>query len=357
MDKKFYLQQRFFSLIELSSKMFEPLQGPSTWGWDNEYYAEDVEIKGPGTLDLTSHHGIHGNNANNIYIHDLDITHFDVAGIACNGCTFVNIDSVTIGPQNNNIPTLGRYTHARAFLPRLQHLAHKFGDETIKFYNRDPIKISDLCDRMINQMDMIYHHVINKKEYNEDDEEWIAAKKLFLNPSGWMDGGSSYGLVINGVGAAVVGIGARTDRTDNININNVEIFGIYNKAIEKIKFGLPSGTTRGILFDAIDWMATVDQLEDRQQTQYIGDVYTDVQFAAAKLIDSWYYRNSYFVAQQEIDFVFKGNTEDTGYPFTMILPPRDDYFNDPITWGCGTDIQLVCFDNFRYFPIYCCSKM
>ena len=34
--------------------MFELLQGPSTWGWDNEFYAEDVEIKGPGTLDLTS---------------------------------------------------------------------------------------------------------------------------------------------------------------------------------------------------------------------------------------------------------------------------------------------------------------
>ena len=112
------------------------------------------------------------------------------------------------------------------------------------------------------------------------------------------------------------------------------------QAIEKIKFSLPSGTTRGILFDAIDWLATTDQLEDRTRTQYIGDSYTDVQFAAAKFIDSWYYRNSYFVAPEEIAFVFKGNTEESGYPFLEILPPRDDYFNDPLVWGCGTDIQL-----------------
>ena len=119
----FIYNRDFFSLIELSSKMFEPLQGPSTWGWDNEYYAENVEIKGPGILDLSSHHAIHGNKAKNIYIHDLDISHFDVAGIACNGCTFITIEDIHIGPQNNNIPTLGRYTHARAFLPRLQHLS------------------------------------------------------------------------------------------------------------------------------------------------------------------------------------------------------------------------------------------
>ena len=175
----------------------------------------------------------------------------------------------------------------------------------IKFYNRDPIKVSDLCQRMINQMDMVYQYVINKREYNEDNEEWIAAKELFINPTGWMDGGSSYGLVINGVGAAVVAIGARIDRTDNININNVEIFGIYNAAIEKIKFSTPSGTTRGILFEAIDWLSIVDQLEDRTKTQYIGDAYSDIQFAAAKLIDSWYYRNSILLLRKRLILCLK----------------------------------------------------
>ncbi len=44
MDKRFYLQQRFFSLIEIGSKMFEPLQGPSHWGLYNEIYANNLQI-------------------------------------------------------------------------------------------------------------------------------------------------------------------------------------------------------------------------------------------------------------------------------------------------------------------------
>ncbi len=53
-------------------------------------------------------------------------------------------------------------------------------------------------------MDMIYNHFIKGYEYNDiDDPLWISAKQLFYNPSGWMDGGSSYGLVFNGDGAAV----------------------------------------------------------------------------------------------------------------------------------------------------------
>jgi len=340
MHRTFYLQQRFFSLIELAAKQFVPLQGPSTWGWTHEYYCNECEIRGPGTLGLTSHHAVHGNNAQNVYIHDLHVQYFDVAGIACNGCQSVRIEDVVIGPQNNAIPTLGRYTHARAFLPRLQHLAHTFGEQRIQFYGRAEMSVSELCTRLIRQMDMIYFNWVQGTEYDVDDAEWIAAQKLFKNEAGWMDGGSSYGLVINGAGAAVVGIGARTTRTQNITLNGVEIFGIYNQAIEKIKFGLPSGTTRGILFDAIDWLSVVDQVKDRSRTQYIGDAYTDVQFAAAKFIDSWYYRNSFFVAPQEVAFVFKGNSNKTNYPFLYIFPPRDDYWNDPLYWGCGTDIQL-----------------
>ena len=44
-----------------------------------------------------------------------------------------------------------------------------------------------------------------------------------------MDGGSSYGLLIGGDGAQVVGIGARHSGTSDITISNVEIYGIYNQ--------------------------------------------------------------------------------------------------------------------------------
>jgi len=273
------------------------------------------------------------------------VEHFDVAGISCNGCQHVTIERVVVGPQNNDIPTMGRYTHSRAFLPRLKHLNDKFGDQPITFYGREQTTVSALCQRMVDQMDMIYFNYIQNKQYDENDKEWIAAKKIYKNPTGWMDGGSSYGITINGRGAAVVGIGVRTDGVNNITMRNVEIFGIYNQAIEKIKFGLNAdngqpGTTRGILFDTIDWIATTDQIEDRSKSQYIGDVYTDVQFAAARFIDSWYYRNSYWIGQEDIDYVFKGNTEETGYPFLDIFPEREDFWQSEIIRSCGTDIQL-----------------
>ncbi len=156
------------------------------------------------------------------------MTEFDMAGFGCNACTEIEINNCIIGPQNTNIPVLGRYTHARTFLPRLK--------EYMTFSGREPILISGLADRMITEMDMIYNHFIKGIEYEEDDSIWQSAKTLFYNPTGWMDGGSSYGLVFNGDGAAVIGIGCRTDLTENINISEVEIYGIYTQPIEKRKF-------------------------------------------------------------------------------------------------------------------------
>ena len=155
---------------------------------------------------------------------------FDVAGIQCNACINVEISDCNIGPQNNDIPILGRYTHARAFLPRLKQMIDDgYGDQEIRFHNREILTLSDIIYRLINQMDMIYNHINNGIEYDQDDEEWIATKKLFYNPTGWMDGGSSYGLLIGGNGAQVVGIGARHTSTSDVKISNIEIYGIYNQ--------------------------------------------------------------------------------------------------------------------------------
>merc|ERR1719491_1976363 len=263
---------------------------------------------------------------------------FDVAGFACNGCRDVVFEHSTVGPQNRDIPTLGRYLHARAFLPRLKALSDDFGAEAIQFYGREPTTVSEMCQRMVAQMDMVYFHVIEGREYDEEDTEWQSARKLFLNPTGWMDGGSSYGVVFNGGGAAVVGIGTRIAGVSNILVYDVEIFGIYNQAKEKIKFTIHEFTSRGILFDVMDWMAVVDQTDDPRTTQYIGNVYTDAQFAANRYVTSWYYRNSQFIHPLEDLFVFEGNSQETGYPFVSIFPL--DAENNEYLTGCGTEIQL-----------------
>eukprot|EP01084_Bolivina_argentea_P136714 240786_1 len=63
----FYLQQRFFSLIELGNRQFIAGQGiPSSYDDDTqEIYPSSIQIKN-GLLGLSSHHAIHGNNVNGL---------------------------------------------------------------------------------------------------------------------------------------------------------------------------------------------------------------------------------------------------------------------------------------------------
>ncbi len=195
--------------------------------------------------------------------------------------------------------------------------------------------ISYLIDRLINQMDMIYFHFINELEYDDENNiEWKEAKKLFSNPTGWMDGGSSYGLIFGGSGAQVVGIGSRTTSTSNVSITNVEIFGIYNNAIEKIQFADGNGATRLIFFDAIDWVAISDQINDMSTSNYIGDAYSDLTFAINNVTDSWYFKNSLYVTSSETSYVFEGDKD----ALTNIFEGSEK--NAGVGQGCNSDIQL-----------------
>ncbi len=258
-------------------------KAPSTCGLENIYYVRNIGFNEPGVIGLTSHDRIHGNMISNAYIHDIDVKHFDVAGYTGNGCQFTNIDNIIICPQNKNIFSLERYTQSG-----LKYLNDRFNTEEIQFYERDVTTIIKLCQRMDDQMDMIYNNYINGIEYNDNDKEWIATQKIYTNENGWMDGESSYNMVINNGGA-----GTHIEGTSDIIMNNIEIFGIcnqvkyitntfcvfripvlfvYKKAREKMKFTIQTvGTSRAVT----DWVALMDQIPDRTKSPYIGDVYTD----------------------------------------------------------------------------------
>eukprot|EP01083_Nonionella_stella_P216978 779289_1 len=328
MSRSFYLQQRFFSIIELSDRNFIAAQGPSNLGLDQEFYASNVVIK-DGILGLTSHHGIHGNNAQNITIQNVTINRFDVAGIALNGCNQIQILDCMVGPQNDDIPVLGRYTHARALLPRIRQFVEDFGEQSIQFYNRNVQSIAELADRLITQMDLVYFYVMDGVIPMHD--EWNDARKLFINPDGWMDAGSSYGIVLNGEGASTLSIGARIENTNDITLHNVQIMGIYNGAIEKVKsvtINDDDGALRGILSDPIDWPAVVEGLEDPRHAVYVGDAYTDIIFAMNRIQKKtdWYYLHCMRITQGIEAFVFDGDTT--------------QFISNSIDIECNTDIQM-----------------
>jgi len=324
MSRTLYLQQRFFSLIELGNQPFIGGQGPANWGADS-VFASNVRIQG-GTLGLSSHHAIHGNRNNNIQVRDVWMTQFDVAGFGCNACIDVIVADCIVGPQNTDIPVLGRYTHARAFLPRVQDLVLRHGDDVMTFHDRE-LTVREIADRMVTEMDMVFHHIVNGVEYDDTDATWLSAQKLFVNELGWMDGGSSYGLVFSGDGAAVVGIGCRIDGTADITIENVEIYGIYAAPIEKVKYAAPDGggAIRLSFFDGLDWPAVTLGLEDPSTAIYIGDSYTDLVFTVNHFVESWYFLNSLRITPAMTNFVEKGDASTFAADYNPI---------------CGSDIQL-----------------
>eukprot|EP01084_Bolivina_argentea_P116470 206943_1 len=98
-----------------------------------------------------------------------------------------NMDTI-VGPQNTNIPVLGRYTHARSLVPKLRELSDLYGNEDGQFINRDNNNAVGLINRLISQMDMAYDYIINNA--------WILTKELFINTDGYLDGeGISSGAI------------------------------------------------------------------------------------------------------------------------------------------------------------------
>eukprot|EP01083_Nonionella_stella_P017323 48442_1 len=283
MDYEFYLQQRFFAIIEFGNKQFESRQGPVDFGRE-DLCNGDIIVKN-GVLGLSSHHGIHGSCVSHVHISNVVIKDFDVGGIQCNGCFKMLIEQSKIGPQNTDIPVRGRYTHARIVLSRLRYLVDEYGDEELTFANRNgkSSTMRQLADTLVEEMDMVYYHIMKGIEYDEKDPLWIEAQQLFINQNGWMDGGSSYGILLNGLGTAVVNIGRRLARTWDITIRDVEITGIKLKPHEGFWAQSHNKIIHGFFFETIDWNGNVYEPDTGY---YVGDAYTDLLFAANALLQS-----------------------------------------------------------------------
>jgi len=286
MDYEFYLQQRFFAIVLLSTKPFEARQGPVDFGRD-DVCNRDIAIYN-GVLGRSSHHGIMGSCVREVEIHDLVIRNFDTHGIQCNGCKQLTIEDVDIGPQNVDIPVRGRYTHGRAILSRLRYLVDNYGESSLQFANRETaVTVRELADRLVEQLDMVYYHVIDGVTFDADDAQWQAAKQTFLNPTGWMDGGSSYGVLLNGYGTAVVNIGRRTTDTFEITLRNVEIHDLAVQPYEGFwavtpteKSAESAAVVHGFFFETIDWNPMNGHVYEADTGIYLGDAYTDLLFAS-----------------------------------------------------------------------------
>eukprot|EP00957_Ditylum_brightwellii_P049556 3759043-Ditylum_brightwellii.AAC.1 len=76
--------QRFFAVIELASAPFTPSVGPHNFVSTTFTPAKNFELTGPGTVGLSSHHGVHGNENENVQIKGVTFKDFEVGAVSLN---------------------------------------------------------------------------------------------------------------------------------------------------------------------------------------------------------------------------------------------------------------------------------
>jgi len=288
MSKELHLQQRWFAIIEIGSKAFISGQGPGNFG-PYMVTANNVIIQN-GVIGLSSHHGIHGNDINNIEIRNVQIRDFEVAGIALNGFVNLRIADVDVGPVYTAVPVMGVYGQARIMLPRLREVVRENPSGTVRFagrgHGKSQVTMSQVVDELVAQMDLVFDHVIHEVAFDdmdEPEERITQARKTFINEAGLPSSSTVYGIFLNAYGASVFGVGGSPGQSENAILQNVTIHGLYKDPWEVPRIVL----TKGPFNDIMDLSRVTDDALESTRSRYVGSAYTDAQYALHKLSADW----------------------------------------------------------------------
>jgi hypothetical protein len=228
-SKKHNIQQRFYANIELASSPFVPKignsgksQGPGDFTGDTIYRAANRVLIYNGTLGQSSHHGIHANLAHNVVIHNLQITNFEVAGIALNGTINAIINNNKIHDSKKDVPILSTYSQARFIVQILERM-----DQTLMFGSKS---VFEILSNINTDLSDTYNAIITGKKLPDN---------YFKNPFPKMGyDGNVYGIVLNIRGVVVNNfITKRTPEmfgNKNIHLSDNKIYNIQSNPLEII---------------------------------------------------------------------------------------------------------------------------
>lgn len=262
-----YLQQRFYANIELADQPFIPFQGPSNFG-SQLRSAKNCYIFN-GKLGRSSHHGIHGNHVDGLYITNVEMEDFEVCGIAINGGKNITIDNVVIIKNNHNIPVLGTYSAGRFIRLFVKDIQNK----GISNSNLDSAVVT-----LNQELDEAFNSII----FNTGD-----IPNVFKNNSGLIDG-NAYGIVINPKGVAVGKFmedrnSNKANETTNIVIKNTSINGIHANINEILAVANESGSaqvdTAGSLLQFFNGVSSLTN----DKYYYQGTSVSDVKLELARI--------------------------------------------------------------------------
>ena len=199
-----YLQQRFFSCVELADQPFVPKQGPDPMGV-RILSATHCRIQNL-SLGLSSHHGIHGNLNKFVVLRNVSVTDFEIAGIALNGAQNVYLRDVVVGGSHTKVPVLATYSHARFMEPFWLRVNL---NQTVEI-NGEQVSGESIRTSLQKAMDRTF------EEYTQTGQ--VTQEKLFVNAAGVSDG-NQYGIVFHNHGVAVHGLLEK--RQESLNNSNL----------------------------------------------------------------------------------------------------------------------------------------
>ena len=261
-----YLQQRFFSIIELAPSPFIHGQGPSNFGPFAKY--KNIKICN-GTLGLSSHEAIHGNGTEGLVLHDLTCYDYEQAAIAINGGSLISMKNIQLERNSRDALVRATYSQGRFIRPFLQRLI-AVGAPSITI-NKDDFSGSEILSALETEMDGVYNDIINLKKEPTSD--------LFRNPDPMNTcDGSVYGIVLNVLGAAVGPFISTSTHESNrlIVLENITLCDLDSDPVEVPALCVPedhSKAQRGPVGDVIRINACTDK-----QGKYLPNVLANAQF-------------------------------------------------------------------------------
>lgn len=310
-SKEHALQQRFFSVFELADQPFISSQGPHSFG--NELIPATKCCIKNGTIGLSSHHGIHGNNNIDILLKDIVFQNFEVAACSLNKVHGLYCCNVEVKNNRHDIPVLGIWSSARFLRPYINHLLNTNWTGTISGKN-----ISTIHSELKTAMENTFNNVLDNKWVNSTEY------KLFGNSSGLIDG-NSYGFLTNTGGVAVLGFPvSRLTASKDIYFNNVVIKKVFSNINEipalKTSDGKHMKDQVGSVFQTQNKDQDGNFLTINSDNTYKGNAVSNAQLAVTKSILN-------------------------GDSFGNLSVTRNSITNDVVNWADGNhtwDFKFLC---------------
>lgn len=264
------LMQRFFSVLELADQPFRSSQGPANFGASISV-SSNVWIKN-GRIGLSSHHGIHGNSCQNIWMSDLVFKENEVASISINGGKVILVERCEDRGRRQGIPVLGSWSALRfatLFADKLSSLT-SFSEIVAPALTAAKLDIKRVFDQVI----VTNNGAIDNTGSNTD-------LSYLKNDSGFVDG-PAYGMVFHPEGVAVGAFqNCVKHQTGTITIKESVIRDVVNASIEIPSFSKADGTG-----NQVDTVGSVIQYLNGlidSSGKYLGTSLSNLQFALASL--------------------------------------------------------------------------